>query len=432
MKTIVLKIDQLTVNPDNDRHGPRGSEDSAIHWLLDNKPLQMRNLGKGISEKGRLFDIPLVVAHGDRYLVKDGNRRIASVKLILNPERATAGFIDFYRGLKETGLPLSNEVTCQVEEDGDTADEIVDVRHNGTQDGLGQVQWDVRAKRNYRTRRSKKGDYDWSEAIEGLLVKNGEHELAKAINRSNLDKLLGARKRREALGITHHSPETLATDSKDTHLLKLAKRLARDMSNGSLTLHNVLNSKGKDAYVARLTEDGLERSVPTKNKDSKSFKEEKLPFPEMVIRSPKPRSTLIPASDFEINWTYKQTKIKYLFEELQSYLNFDKHPLAISACLRILIEQICHEYLERFGLPKKEYLAKNFKSCISNLKTVGLIDEKMHHDLTRICDAKDSMVSIENLQRILHSPNQTPQPSDMRSFWDSVQPALIAMLKQEK
>jgi predicted P-loop ATPase/GTPase len=70
LKFLEIEIDELIVNPSNDRHGPTPSEEAAILWLFQNKPKEMEKLASKISAAGRVFDSPLVVPQGKKYLVK--------------------------------------------------------------------------------------------------------------------------------------------------------------------------------------------------------------------------------------------------------------------------------------------------------------------------------------------------------------------------
>ncbi|MCG7493718.1 ParB/Srx family N-terminal domain-containing protein [Thalassobius sp. Cn5-15] len=90
-----IEVDKLVVNPSNDRHGPMGSESAAIAWLFENKARDMKALAQHISQTGRLFDSPLVVKDGDKFLVKDGNRRVTSIKLLIDPNKAPIQYRDF-------------------------------------------------------------------------------------------------------------------------------------------------------------------------------------------------------------------------------------------------------------------------------------------------------------------------------------------------
>ena len=83
-----LKLNSLIVNRANDRHGELENETAAIAWLFNNRERHMRNLARDIGDKGEIFEPPLVSPDGANFVVFDGNRRVACLKLLDNPRRA--------------------------------------------------------------------------------------------------------------------------------------------------------------------------------------------------------------------------------------------------------------------------------------------------------------------------------------------------------
>ena len=196
-----IKVRDLVVNPSNDRHGPMGSEEAAIAWLFNNKPNEMKKLAANIADADRVFDSPLVITDERQILVRDGNRRVTCLKLILNPGLAPVKYQDFFRALKaKVGTTLSETVNCQLETDLTTVEKIIETRHNGAQKGEGQLPWGTREKANHVNRVSGKSDYAWSQRIEEYLSAEGHTDQALKIKRSTLDRLLQAKKSRERFG----------------------------------------------------------------------------------------------------------------------------------------------------------------------------------------------------------------------------------------
>ena len=157
MKYEDLKLDQLSVNRANDRHGELVDEDAAIEWLLTHRANHMRNLAKDIVSAGEIYEPPLVRKEGDVFVVYDGNRRTTALKLLAKPQRAmSADWARFFRTLRDQwdgDFPTS--VTCQIEQDRERLDEILYRRHTGQQSGVGQSQWDAPAKTNFERRTGK-------------------------------------------------------------------------------------------------------------------------------------------------------------------------------------------------------------------------------------------------------------------------------------
>ncbi len=80
-----LKLEALISNPENDRHGTLKSEADSIEWLFKNHAEHMINLASDIVEHNGILVPPLVKLSGKKYIVFDGNRRVTSLKLIVNP-----------------------------------------------------------------------------------------------------------------------------------------------------------------------------------------------------------------------------------------------------------------------------------------------------------------------------------------------------------
>ena len=100
MRIESFRLDQLQLNPDNDRHGPLRDETSAIHWLLENRNIHMKALAADLANERRLFEPPLVSPGTSSHIVFDGNRRVCCLKLLLDPKLApSAAWTTFFSEL---------------------------------------------------------------------------------------------------------------------------------------------------------------------------------------------------------------------------------------------------------------------------------------------------------------------------------------------
>lgn len=157
-----IELENLIVNPANDRHGELANETAAIAELFRLRQSHMKKLALDIVDEGTVYDPPLVLQDGQDYVVFDGNRRVTCLKLINNPERAPSQELQqYFQELKESwqgDIPTS--LTCQVETDREILDSIIFRRHTGSQGGVGQSTWDDRAKHNFVERTGRGGRID--------------------------------------------------------------------------------------------------------------------------------------------------------------------------------------------------------------------------------------------------------------------------------
>jgi hypothetical protein len=435
-----ISIDDLIVNPENDRHGSTPSENAAIHWLFANKSKEMRKLANRIADAGRVYDSPLVVPNGEEFLVKDGNRRVTCVKLIHTPLLAPDKFRKFFAELNlKCAEKLSKSLTCQIELETDVADEIVGLRHNGTQDGEGQVIWGNREKANHANRINGKSDYSWAQKVETYLSESGYQQEALSIKRSNLDKILDTKSRRNRFGISEGQDGKLSSKHSKADTLKLLLKLVSDMNNGGLTLKDLLTSADKNKYIDILSSKGFLPDVkpvtptsPPKSKKPKGKKKQN-PAPPKPPTEPNIRDTLIPTHvRFDFDWNSGQNKISYVWDQLQYYLEFDRNKFAIVVLFRVLLDLTAQNYCSKNELKTKGTLAKDLKQVSEGLMNRGMLASKEHLDICKVFDDKNASISIENLQRALHSKSHIPSIDDMVSMWDCLEPFMCHALKSSQ
>lgn len=398
-------------------------------WLFQNKPREMKKLAAKIAEAGRIYDTPLVVPNGTSYLVKDGNRRITCLKLILEPSKAPEKYRNFFSGLnKSFSEHISNLVFCQIETDLKIADEIISLRHNGTQGGEGQLMWGPREKANHANRTAGKSDYEWSQLVERFLQDNGRANEAAVIKRSTLDRVIGAKKRRQRLGIGQSKDGNIVSSVSSHDLLPLFVKLAEDMTDGKLTLKETLISKDVDKYLDKLQTLGL---LPKSSTPSTSSPKPK-PGPTPKIPKPKKnvRTTLIPSYvNYEFQWIDGQTKIEMAWSQLQFELELANHKFSISVVYRTLLEMVAKSFIDKNQLTSGNSLRKNLKIVLVELGKQARIGQKETADILRVLEDQNSSISIENLQRIVHSKSHVPSEDDLTTMWDCLDPFLSEAIK---
>ena len=166
-----ILVSNLKLNPHNDRHGPLRDEQASIQWLLENRTAHMRALAKDIAATKRLYEHPLVHENGGAFIVFDGNRRTCCIKLIHNPALAPSeSWVEFFTSLRTDELTqIFSEIECEVEPDLTIIDEKLYRRHTGSQEGVGQSQWDPTGK-SFFLQRTGKDSVGLGQSIEAALI----------------------------------------------------------------------------------------------------------------------------------------------------------------------------------------------------------------------------------------------------------------------
>lgn len=154
-----IKIDEIVNLFENPRHAIGNNEIDTLKKLFEAVGTQfMLNLAKDIKEHGLLENQQIVVVYSERYkkyVVYEGNRRIAAIKLLMNPEKfnfLSKVTIDKVKRIAKNAT-LIDTVDCYVT-DEDEAFWIMERVHSGEDKGRGTKEWGAREKENFQVRRN--------------------------------------------------------------------------------------------------------------------------------------------------------------------------------------------------------------------------------------------------------------------------------------
>lgn len=439
MKIKNLSLAGLSVNSANDRHGELADEQVAIEWLLTHRAAHMRNLTKDIVAESRIYEPPLVHEDGDKYVVYDGNRRITSLKLLAEPQKAPSkDWADFFSARRsEWNGKFPDRIQCHVEPDRDTLDEILYRRHTGGQSGVGQSQWDAAAKSNFERRTGKKTRVNVAEEIEHRLREAGHLKASSRLPRSNLNRLLSAEAFRNRVGISIVKNRVEFTHDVGKVTETLA-RISQDLISKEITLEDIWNNTGKRLYLDKL---GKESVLPTvaealpQNKDFKTTKQAPKPpekeSPAPPAPSPKARTTLIRNIDYGLVPLVHTQRATDIWKELQFRLKFGEHDNAISVLFRVLLEFSVENYIDRKKLATvhvNDKLSKKFGKVLDDMLASKTLDKK-YLDALKKFEQTEPLVSANTFNAYVHHKDFFPSDHHLKSMWDTLSSFVVACLK---
>jgi hypothetical protein len=151
-----LRPSQILLDPDNPRLPDGTSNDKeAINRLLAEGYGQMLALARDLADRGEgnPSELPIVMKDGTKYVVLEGNRRFAALKLLGDPKLADdpehqAAFIR----VKNKGKQPPKALYCAVAESRNEADPWLTLRHTGANDGVGVRVWSPEQTARHRRR----------------------------------------------------------------------------------------------------------------------------------------------------------------------------------------------------------------------------------------------------------------------------------------
>jgi len=437
-----LHIEHLLVNPHNYRHDDVADEAAAIATLLGTLPLRMKNLAKDIAETGELFMLPMVGSKEDgTHVVFDGNRRVTCLKLLHKPHHApTEEWQEFFlKTAKGSEIPLPLKIDCQIATDPDWIDNYLYRIHTGSQDGIGQINWDNPSKARFVERTGKTTKLNLPGMIQDKLRSEGFIDEKLRFKHTNLERLLSSEEFRSRVGISAKDREVVFIRDVGKSLAALV-RVVDDLASGKLNLNHLLVNDEKRKYLNALEKEGVLPTAHDELENTIDFKTGKIiPTPDDKPSptpppgpKPKERKSLIRSEDGASLTSQAHTKRAMdIWGELQHHLEFGKHDNAIAVLFRVLLEFAVENYIARqsvSGVHNNDKLAMKFRKALDHMLAAKAIDKKYHEGLKKF-ENTEPMLSANTMNKYVHHKNFFPSDHHLKSMWDTLSDFIVICLK---
>jgi hypothetical protein len=431
MELLQLPVGKLRLNPHNDRHGPLRDETAAVHWLLENRANHMRALAADLSQSKRLFALPLVRNEQDDFVVFDGNRRTCCIKLLLNPELAPSeAWKIFFQTFERTAMEKAfSIVECEIESDLSIIDEILFRRHTGSQDGVGQSQWDPEGKSNF-LQRTGKDSVGLGQTIERILKTENLLPPDTDLPWSNLERLLSSEPIRRRIGVSFSGGSLTYLGNKADNVQTL-QRIATDLSRREIVLGDIWNNTAKGRYLDELKSAGFAiDTAPSRLKSEDNSTETKSTRQVRQVRrgrTPKEKNLISHADQNPFMHNADCERAEQIWRELQFHLEFDIHDNAIAVLMRVLLDVAITHYAREQGIvfQRTDSFAKKVASVADSMLNRDFIDPKAR-SIIRKFESDKPLVSAHSMHQYVHNPSFHPSKSDLKAIWNVVRPLIIS------
>ena len=427
-----IPLVHLRLNKENDRHGPIPSEPDCILWMLENLGKEILNLAKDIAERGLSpIDGVLVLPNPEstsEYVVWEGNRRITALKLIDDPNRCPDPILrrKFADIAGKAKIPVPHEIECTIAPSVEEADRLIELRHQGPQDGVGTLPWDGQQKSRHLQRLGKKGRYAFSHQIIDAFADKLDQELREKVTGtgfaiSTLDRLLKNPEVRDFLGITNEDGiPRRSLHEKET--LKGLSRILEDIADG-MPVKKVYNTSQQRKYI---------RGFPPENTPDRkqNLKDSIAMVPPLesqsmrsIVRSKAisyKRSHLIPT---DVHYAIKDKRLNTIYRELRD-IDLSGHRNAVAVLFRVFVELSIELYLEKHRVPyhDNDKLAKKAEIAINHMKEKAWADTKIVKGIQTGISSPHNPLSFNTFNAYVHNRHFHPSPQDLATAWDNGQP----------
>lgn len=439
----LISLAKLRLNKENDRHGPLPSEHDCIEWLLNNHRDHMVNLAKDIAEYGLSpIESVLVLPAGDEapgdYDVWEGNRRVAALKLLDDPNRCHDARLRrrFSTIRSKAVAPILDTIECTIAPNVEEAERLIELRHQGPQEGVGTVPWNARQKERHQQRRGKKGRYSYSHQVIDAVTDKVDPDLQDQLQSSRfsistLDRILKNTSAREFLGLSTEAGEpTRLIEEKET--LKGLSKILQDVADGM---------KVSEVYDSTRIRDYLDTFKRSETPSKKKVLTDPAPLAEPTGAAPlkkkrksraldRDRKRLIPTG---INYRITHPRVNEIYHELKR-LDVSTYRNAVAVLFRVFLELSIECFLDEHGInfTPNEKLRQKARKAVDHMTSNGWLDRKGCKGINTTIDSKNSTHAVDTFHAYVHNGSFHVVPSDLNTAFDNLRPFFDALFGNMK
>jgi len=466
-RKLTLKLSNLYLDLKNPRYEEQRSQNVALNTIATDQKEKLLVLLRDIIQNGlNPSDIPIVMPDMDRvngYIVLEGNRRIAALKLFKKPAILTnASLRQKYSKLYEKHKDdIVKSIECLIVDSRDEASLWIERKHEGEMNGAGTVRWDNVQKGRFLANKTGK-DTKVVQLIDFMrAATEGDEEFAVLLQKmsaTNLERFISTPDVRSSLGLEYsHGEYSSRYEWNEVlkGLMSIVRRFAQDDFNVNIIYHQ----KDRLKYISEIPVEEL----PDKSKKAeapwrlKDFNAANIPAPKnsgvegdgnegnnkeetssgtgnkALKELPTTRSTFLP---YDLILTIPNDRINRIYSELK-LLSHSTMPNTCAVMLRVFLELSADCYLEQCGLlkdgvvssSKSGDLRSKINLVIKHLCDNNYMDDAKAKGIRDELNAKQGIYSIDTLNAYVHNLDFNPKPENLMIALDNIKPFIIAMWK---
>jgi len=450
-RRVQIALTNLLIDANNPRfeNSPDDQRD-AICAVARNQGTKLLKLADDIAKHGlNPADSVIVMKHDDhssQYVVLEGNRRVAAMKLLSEPDllagSAAEGLLSRFKGLREAFRDNLGAPQCVVFDSREEAAHWIELRHTGENGGAGIVRWGGKETARFRQRGGHREPYL---QLLDLLRERGfvSSEKLEDVPVTSLKRLLSTPYVRTRLGVEILQGRVTISGDEQGAPEKLL-RVIDDLASRRVRVRDLYHASDRRRYVDELlvgdsadvdraaspspTAQDASASEPTDRQESSASEptQRQESSGRKSVPSSKRRKTLVPKG-FALH--IEQSRINNVFLELQQ-LDIEKFTNAVSVLLRVFIELSLDDFIKRKALsaPPRCYLKTKLETVIEHMKSEGTLDSQELKPVRRALQKDCFLAStLSTMNDYVHNQHFCPTPSDLRAAWDSWQLFIAAI-----
>lgn len=436
-----IAVSRLVLHEENPRFRTPMAQDEAIGYF--SKDSKTRKLAKDISQRGlnplKLIGVNRVSESSNKLLVREGNRRAAALKLLLDPSKAADPRSEAYfaKLAREAQVPIPHKAWVSIVPKEEDLRHWIRLEHVPTSDGVSTLHWDTWETENFDGGMSGKHRYARELVNAGMAHGWLPKDTPDRAIISTLNRVLEDVKGREILGFQVDSNglhTVLAVSDQE----KLISRLVKDTGKGGA--HNsrtLLKTAQIEAYAKGLVKElGLKvdtsgrltrfgSAPPSKPDASEGGKGSR----KKAIPNDKNRKHVVPRG---YSAPITNARADEVLQELK-LLDVHKTPNACAVLLRMLIEFSFFHYAELNGIETRAKDGQKRKlhfviiDGVKHLLEKGRVKKGEVALINKSLTQDDHFLSVAQLNQFVHNPDVHAKPTEINSDWNGVAAVIKAL-----
>lgn len=424
------------------------TEDELIKFFLSKKDFKIESFAKKVVEE---FDLPqqekiIVLSHKKKFIVLEGNRRLAVYKLLSNPGLAGNPALEtkFKQLAARIKITQDYKLECLVTEEKDQGLRYIDRKHL---DGNNEVDWRDSERAHYRDRRGN--------ANQGERMKVAIARTIRDLNMSEAmkDNVLGPGYVTSFWRVVTGSAaaETFGLSLDDMGDLEMVDKQFPEKLRvvitdvlAKATFNKKIISRLSQSEISQYLKDISKSDFKRADDYIKEGEQTDLFGENVLITSPTGQTKLVPKStqrSYLIPKTCRlnipERKINNIYRELREDLLLDgsSHsvPNAVGVTFRVFLEVSldCY-YKKRCGKTFTQQRPINEKiDEVTKFMEVNKIADKKQLRNIRIISSGNTndILHIDRFHEYVHSGTIEPESSSLITKWDNVEDFFVILWK---
>ncbi len=437
-ETIPIRPVDLLIDEENPRLSePNAGQHEVQRALAKHLGKKLTALAVDIVNFGlNPSDLPIVMPHPSnpaRYVVLEGNRRLAALRALENPELLTnavsRGVLTEIRKLsKEYQQNPIDDVICTVVKDREEARHWVELKHTGLNEGAGLFPWGSDEIARWQARHGKPPQ-PHTQALDFLQGRGDlTAEQRRKLPATSLKRLIETPEVREKLGLELQNG-TLYLLADTARIAKALMYVVNDLASGRKVVGDIYKKSDRVKYARELptavvvtatakSGDGV--AITTGEKSAKPKSGSK------TAKTARKRDKLIPKECF---LSIPKGRINDIEGELR-ILKLSDHTNAVSVLFRVFIELSVDAYImsNPLGITENDKLHIKLEKVATDLARRTKLN-RQQAKAVRHASMKDSFLDpgVTLLNAYVHNQYVFPSVGDLRIHWDKLQPFIAAI-----